>query len=140
MSGGGAARGESGNATLELALGTAVLVVPVLLLVTVIPLWLERHAVAELAAREAARAFALADDAGRARHAAHQAALRVAAGHGIPREEWATSVSGVLSPGATVTARVSARVPSLVLPLLGAVGGFTVTAEHRELVDPYRSW
>lgn len=132
--------GEAGNATLELALGTAVLVIPVVLLVAIIPLWLERHAVAELGAREAARAFVLADEVGQARQAAHRAARSVAAGHGIPDDEWSASVSGDLSPGATVTASVSARVPSLVLPLLGAVGGFTITAEHRELVDPYRSW
>ena len=41
---------------------------------------------------------------------------------------------------ARVVAEVRYRVPLIVVPMLGGLGsGFTASARHSELVDPYRS-
>jgi hypothetical protein len=46
---------------------------------------------------------------------------------------------GSLSRCARVTVTVEYRVPALVVPFLGGFGeGITVSADHSELVDPYR--
>lgn len=133
-------RREDGSATLELTLGTAVLVLPMVLLVAMLPLWLERESVTALAAREAARAFVLAGEPGQAVQRAQTVARRIAADHGIAPADFTVRVSGALDWGATATVSASVRVPVVTLPVLGPVGGFTITREHHEIVDPYRSW
>lgn len=131
---------EDGAATLELSLGTAVLVLPMVLLVAMLPLWLERESVTSLAAREAARAFVLAAEPAQAVQQAQDVARRIAQEHGIAAADFTLRVSGALEWGATATVSASVRMPVLTLPVLGAVGGFTITREHREIVDPYRGW
>lgn len=133
-------RDERGSASMELTLGIALLLVPVVMLVALLPSWLERHAVAGLLSREAARAFVLASDDSEARAAARTVAGLIAQDHRLTAGEWSLSLDGGLAPGAVVVARTRVRVPAVTLPALGQVGGFTVTAEHREVVDPYRSW
>lgn len=133
-------RGELGNATLEFTLGVALLVAPMVMAVAMLPLWLERQAVAALAAREAARAYVLQSDDTTAAQAARQVAERIADDHRVPAGELSLRLSGRLARGAPVSARAGARVPVLTLPGIGRVGGFTIWAEHREVVDPYRSW
>lgn len=131
---------EDGAATLELTLGIAVLVLPMVLLVAMLPLWLERESVASLAAREAARAFVLAHEPAEAVPQAQALARRIAQDHGIAPADFTVRVAGALEWGATATVSASVRVPVVTLPVLGAVGGFTITREHHEIVDPYRSW
>lgn len=133
-------RREQGNATLEFTLGVALLAAPMVMAVAMLPLWLERQAVAALAAREAARAFVLEMDGAAAARAARQVAERIAEDHRIPPGELSLRLSGRLGRGAPVSVRAGARVPVLTLPGVGRVGGFTIWAEHREVVDPYRSW
>jgi hypothetical protein len=49
-------------------------------------------------------------------------------------------VSGDLTRCSRVVAEVRYRVPLIVVPTLGGMGsGFTASARHSELVDPYRS-
>lgn len=131
---------ERGSASLELSLGMAVLVLPLVMALAMLPLWLEREAVAALAAREGARAFVLAGEQRQAVREAEHAAMRIAAGHGIVPADFTVRVSGTLARGAVATVSASVRVPAVTVPLLGPIGGFTITREHREVVDPYRSW
>jgi hypothetical protein len=126
---------ERGSTPVELALGVALLLLPTMLLVLVLPTWAERQAMVRVAAQEAARAAVLAGDWG----AARLAAAEVAANHGLAPDAVGVTFDGRLHRGGTVAATASARLPVVVLPGLGAVGGFTVRATHREPVDPYRS-
>lgn len=131
---------ERGNATLELVLSVAVLLTPMVMLVAALPVWLEARSVAALAAREAARAFVLADDTGQGRRAAQAVAERIAEDHGVAGRDFSVRVSGHLARGVSATAHVVLRVSAIRLPVLADMGRLTITAEHREIVDPYRSW
>ena len=92
------------------------------------------------AAREATQAFVQApagsDPAMMARGAAERAI--VAQGRDVAR--MTLLVSGDLTRCSRVVAEVHYRVPLIVVPMLGGLGsGFTASARHSELVDPYRS-
>lgn len=95
---------------------------------------------ADGAAREAARAFiqtpARADPA----TAARAAAVRAIQSQGRDAARMTVLVSGDLTRCSRVVAEVRYRVPLIVVPLLGGLGsGFTASAHHSELVDPYRT-
>lgn len=95
---------------------------------------------ASSAASEAARAFVQApagtDPLAQARAAADQA--MVDSGRSTAR--MTLLMAGGLTRCTRVTAVVRYRVPVVRVPLLGGFGaGFVATAEHAELVDPYRS-
>ena len=96
---------------------------------------------AAAAAREAARAYVKApsaDDALDLGIGAGQATLS-ALGRHDPGNVVAL-VSGTFVRCATVTFRVTVPVPLVALPWLGHQGhGFTATAIHSEVVDPFRS-
>ncbi len=138
-------RGSKGSVALELTLGLGLLVLPVALLVAVFPGWAERTAMARVAAQEAARIAVLADDAASGEAAGAAMALQVAANHGVPVGDLATTVAvprdargDPLRGGigiATVT--VAIRLPAL--PLTGAPRAFSWTVTHRERIDDYRS-
>lgn len=95
------------------------------------------------AAREGARSYVLATnpaDAERAERIAVDASL---SGRGRHRRDVEVAPA-TLDPGfmrcATVTVRVSERVPAIVLPFIGGFGhGFNVTGTHHELIDPFRA-
>lgn len=96
---------------------------------------------ASAAAREAARGYVESASDAVAQDAANMAAREAIEGHG---REWARAEVKVAGEPfgrcARVTATVRYRVPLVVVPLLGQHGsGFTVSAEHSEVVDPYRS-
>lgn len=131
---------DGGSVAVELAMGVGVLLLPVAVLVLLLPTWVERQSMARLAAQEAARAVVLADSDASARTAAEEAARTIAANHGLGQDLRTVEVSGGLVRGGTVTATVRVRVPLTALPFAGDVGGFTVTARHREPVDRYRSF
>lgn len=139
-------RGQAGSVAVEWAMGLAVLVVPVALLVGVMPAWAERQSMARLAAREAARAAALASDATAGEAAGRALVAQIAANHGVPAADLVTvavtvprDAAGQPLRGGQVSATVAVRVPVTDLPLFGAVGGFTSTATHHEAIDLYRS-
>lgn len=135
-----ARRDDAGSVAVELALGVGVLVLPVAVLVLLLPTWIERQSMARTAAHEAARAMALADDPVTGRAAAEEVATTIAANHGVADDLAAVTVSGDLRRGSTVTATVTVRIPLVAIPFVGDVGGFTISATHREPVDRYRSF
>lgn len=93
------------------------------------------------AAREATRAYVEAPagtDALVLARAAAEEAIR-GAGRDPARLELAPESAG-LTRCQRVTFAASYRVPALTLPWIGGSGeGFTATARHSEVVDPYRS-
>ena len=93
------------------------------------------------AAREAARAYVEAPDAGNALTSARQAAEDSMRGHGRDVSRMTVRVlSGAFSRCDRVTIEVTYPVPMLVLPWIAHTGtGFTAAARHSEVVDPYRA-
>lgn len=132
---------ERGFAAIELSAGIAVLVLPVVLLVATLPRWSERQGVARAAARDAARVVGLQGWCDR--NAAVEAVDAAAAGAGLPPSALELSLdcapAAPLPRGGTVTARVRIVMPTLAVPMLGTVGGWSWTAQHREPVDPFGS-
>lgn len=138
---------DRGHAAVELALGVAVLLLPVALAVTAFGPWSERRVFAEAAAAEGARALAVElDHAG-----AEELVGRMidAQGLGLDRVRlgWCGSTpvslgraagSCPLARGSTVTLDVEVWAPLVMTPW-GAVGGLWVAADHSEPIDLYRS-
>jgi hypothetical protein len=140
---------DRGAASLELALGAGLLVIPALLVVVSFGPWLEGRAFARAAAAEAARAAVLSQ--GDPAVAGSELVADMVAGRGIDPALVRVSMCGgpslppgsgqsscVLARGAMVTASVSVTVPLISTPW-GPVGGLTVAASHAEPVDAYRS-
>lgn len=131
---------DRGTASLELALGMAVLVVPAVVAVLAFAPWLEARSLARAAAAESARAAVLADGDNAA--VGEAVALEVARGRGLKIDAFDVTMCGgdgcVLTRDGFVTSEVTVNVPLIVTPW-GAVGGVVVTATHVEPVDAYRS-
>lgn len=132
--------GETGVTAIETPLALVLLLVPVALMVITIPAWPERQTVARAAATEAARTAVLADSWQEATAAGHAAVARAAANYGLAPGDLIVDWSGDLARGGSVTARVTVRMPAVVLPGLGSVDAWTWTASHTEAVDRYRSF
>lgn len=135
--------GEGGSVPVEFAAGVALLVLPVAVLVAVLPRWVEHTSAARLAAREAARAVAVAEDPAGAVGTGEDIAREVLANHAIAARSVELQVPagphGTVARGGDVVVRVRVVVPVSVTPLTGTIGGFTWTATHREPLDAYRS-
>jgi Flp pilus assembly protein TadG len=139
----GAARRQSGFIAAEFALGVCVVVLPVALLVLALPTWSERQSMAQRAANESAREVVLAGSLSAGTAAARAVVAQVAGNYGVPPDQVRgpdVSAGGGLAAGQTVVARVTVRMPALVIPLVGQVGGWSGTAVHAERVDDYRSF
>ncbi|MDQ1445340.1 MAG: hypothetical protein QOI20_1804 [Acidimicrobiaceae bacterium] len=93
------------------------------------------------AAGEAARTYVEGRDADAAARSAVVAADEAIAGHGRSLERASVSlVSGGFARCRRVVFEARYRVPLLLVPVVGSFGdGFTVSARHAEVVDPYRS-
>jgi len=130
-----------GSVGVELALGVAVLVLPVALAVVVLPTWAERQSMARLAAQEMARTVVLSGDLTTGTAQGELLAQRIAANHGMAgavRSVSVTTSGASLTRGATVTAAVEVSIPVPALPWISG-GDLTWTVTHAEVVDPYRS-
>jgi hypothetical protein len=92
------------------------------------------------AAREAARAFIQTPAGSDPVTTARAAAVRAIQSQGRDPARMTVLVSGDLTRCSRVVAEVRYRVPLIVVPMLGDLGsGFTASAHHSELVDPYRT-
>lgn len=133
---------ERGTAAIETPLALVLLMVPVALMVITIPAWPERQTVARAAATQAARTAVLAHSWDEATAAGEDAVARSGANYGLPAGDLTVEWEGssMLVRGGTVTARVTVRMPALVVPGLGRIGAWSWTASHSELVDRYRSF
>jgi len=139
---------ERGHAAVEFAMGVAVLMLPIALVVTSFGPWSERRVFAEAAAAETARAAVIALD----QDPGADVLSRAAAGFGLDQElvrlGWCGAAPGplpggagncVMSRGSTVSVEVRVWTPLFDTPW-GVVGGLWVVAEHVEPVDLYRSF
>lgn len=129
---------ERGSASLELALGIAVLVVPAVVAVVSFAPWLEARAFVRAAAAEAARAAVLAP-AGPT-EAGARAVADMAAGRDMTGVTVVMCGGGacVVERGEVLSASVTLEIPLVTTPW-GPVGGISVEASHSEPVDLYRS-
>ncbi len=95
----------------------------------------------DAASREAARTYVEAPDGPDAASEARQAATTTMEGYGRDPGSGSVVIEGApFGRCVRVTIAVSERAPLVELPLLGIAGhAEEVTAEHSELVDPYRS-
>ncbi len=142
----GQSAADEGMVAVEWSLAIAVLLVPILVLVAVLPTWSARSAAARLSAEQGARAAAQVDGVAAAVAAGQAQAAVVVSNHGFADALAEVDITvpdadgdGVLDRDGAVVATVSVAVPGVSLPLLGTVGGFHATARHAEPVDPYRS-
>ncbi len=99
-----------------------------------------KNATAE-AARQAARTYVEGADAASASVSASQAAAAALRGYGRdPQQAMVRLISGGFARCARITISVSYPAPLVELPLIGPLGrGQSVTSDHSELVDPYRT-
>jgi hypothetical protein len=127
-----------GYVAVEFAAGVALLLVPVLLLVAVLPVWSEREHAAAVAAREAARYAAQRwpDDVDAA--AVDVAELAVTR-YGVPSTDVHVVIATNVGRGGQVRATVTILMPALVVPGLGTHGGWHWTTSYAVRVDDYRS-
>ena len=135
-----ARRGQAGFMAAEYALGVALLLIPVGLVVITLPEWPARQGVARVAATEAARTAVQQSDWRSATAAGAGAADEVARNYGVATGDLVVSIAGGLGRGQTVTARVAIRMPAINVTAIGGVGSWTWTAVHAEQVDQYRSF
>lgn len=135
---GAGAHGERGQALVE-----AALVIPVLVVLALGVVLVGRvvHATVALDAtvREAGRALASAASESEGLAAGRERGRAVAAGYGLEAGRLELSLdSGGFARGGEAVARASYRVPVAGLLLLNQVE-ITVSREHRERIDRYRS-
>jgi len=140
---------QRGTASLELALGMAVLVIPAVMVVISFSTWLEARSFVRAAAAEGARAAVLAEADAAAAGSAVVSDMATGRGFGDGQvrvsmcggPEWAAGFGSgtcVIERGGFVVAAVSVDVPLVTTPW-GEVGGVTVSFVHSEPVDAYRS-
>lgn len=93
------------------------------------------------AAREATRAYVEAPADADPMTLAEDAARQAIGGAGRdPAQLVLTPVQATFARCAVVTFQASYRIPAIRVPWVGGFGsGFTATARHSEIVDPYRS-
>jgi hypothetical protein len=134
-------RTESGQAGMEvIPFGLLTFVVGVLLVANA---WavIDAKMAVSAAAREATRAFVEAPVDGDPLALADAAARSAVAGAGRdPAKLVLTPLDAVFARCETVRFEASYRIPAIQVPWVGGFGsGFTATARHAEVVDPYRT-
>ena len=134
-------RSESGQAGMEvIPFGVLTFVVGALLVANA---WavIDAKMAVSAAAREATRAFVEAPVDGDPLALADAAARSAIAGAGRnPAGLVLTPMEAVFARCETVRFEASYQVPAVQVPWVGGFGaGFTATARHAEVVDPYRS-
>ncbi|MGI9016317.1 MAG: hypothetical protein ACR2HR_04295 [Euzebya sp.] len=136
-------RQQSGFVTAEWVIGIAVLIVPVMLLMGVLPAWAARHEAAAAAAREVTRIIALAPEDPGVITAAEGSAAMILDDRGVDpgdmRMRVDVSQDGADDRDGVVRASVQISGISVSLPLLGQVDGPTLEATHSRRLNPYRS-
>ncbi len=142
---------DEGAAPIELVLGVGLLLLPIALAVLSLAPWVERRTVAGVAAAEAARLVALADDTAEGERAALTLVHGIAGNHQLAPADISVSfcppsgtegMASTCAPagrGQAVTVEVTVLVPALSIPGVGSFGQVQATALHTELVDLYRS-
>jgi hypothetical protein len=132
-------REERGTVAVELSLALGLFLVPIALMVITLPTWPERQTVARAAAIEAARNASLAGSLDEGIENGNAAVAQAARNYGLEPDQFRVVWNGGLGRGENITARVTVRMPALVVPGLTSVEAWSWTASHTERVDDYRS-
>ncbi len=125
---------QRGAAAIELGLIMAFILIPVMMLMLVVPTWIERQTAGRDAAGEAARAIVLSS--GDINEAARIVST-VERGYELPRGTLTLSEVTPYGPGADFTVVVTVNQPALSLPGLGELGGWSYDAAHVEHYPQY---
>ena len=127
-------------AAIEMILVLGVILLPLLAGIAQIPRWVDARSTADLAAQEAARQMVLADSWAEGVAAAETVVVTVIDNRGLDVGALeGVTISGVLDRGGTVAVTVTIRVPPVVLPGVGSVGGtILLSRSAAERVDDYR--
>lgn len=133
-------RGEGGFVAAEWMLAVGLLLIPVGVLGVSFPQWLERLSMAKVAAQEASRVVAVANDTDTGVARARTMVDEIARNHGVDPSTVTVSFTGTTTRGGKVTASVSVVLPAVTLPVIGSVGSVTWSTSHSELVDQYRGF
>jgi hypothetical protein len=130
---------ERGYVAIEFALAVGLLLLPVVLLVALLPSWVEREHAASVAAREAASAAAGAYPAD-GRDAARLAATDALANYGIAPADIEVAFDRYeMQRGGMISVRVTIAMPAIALPGIGAIDSFHWSVVHTRRIDDYRS-
>ncbi len=130
---------QHGFVAIEFVLAVGLLLFPVVMLVAALPTWVEREHAAAVAASEAATVAVRAYPAD-GRDAAVVAAAGAIADYGIDASDVdVTFDRDDNTRGGTISARVTIRMPALVVPGVGTVGGFHTSVVRSRRIDDYRS-
>ena len=135
-----ARRDERGMVVAEFVVAVGFILFPVMVLVLSFPAWVERQSMARVAAQEAARIVALADDTDTGVAAAEELVAEIASNHGVDPSAMSVSFAGSATRGSNVTATIDVELPALSFPLLGGVGSVSWSTSHTERVDDYRAF
>ena len=127
-------------AAVEMILVLGLILLPLLAGIAQIPRWVDAKSTADLAAQEAARTMVLADSTSAGRSAAENVVVTILENRGIDVGSLeVVDVSGDLVRGGTIAVTVTIRVPPVILPGFGPVGGsITLSRSATERVDDYR--
>lgn len=136
---------EDGFGTITWVIGMALVVVPLAVLVLVLSSWFSAVTTATGLAQDIARTMARSSDWNSGMQKVEMRAIQVAGTRrfGMGRRcgdrclEW--DVTGNVTRGATVTARVTVRMPAFVVPFLGVEPRLSWSSFHSERVDDFRS-
>ncbi len=141
----GAAQRERGSVTIETVMAVGFLLIPAAALLAQLPGWVATSHAAQIAAVEAARQVALADDMAQGVIRAQAEAAGVIVNHGIDQAdlvgvEVTSDPPGELQRGQLVTVTVTVRGNPILVPGLGPLGNpFDAVGAATERVDDYRS-
>lgn len=122
---------------LEFALFTALIVLPVFVLVVGLPTWWERSSLGRQAAAQAARTVVVADSWEEGAAQAERIVEQTAANHAAGDVDL-IGIDGTLERGSQVTATVAVDIPAIPIPMIATTPAFTLTFASTELVDRYR--
>ncbi len=127
-------------AAVEMVLVLGLILLPTLAGIAQLPRWVDAKSTADLAAQEAARQMVLADSWAEGVAAAETVVVTVIDNRGLDVGALeGVTISGVLDRGGTVAVTVTIRVPPVVLPGVGSVGGtILLSRSAAERVDDYR--
>ncbi len=124
----------------EWAIGIGLLFLPAALLVASFPRWSQRQNMAKVAAAEASRTVAVANDTDTGIAQAQALVGEIAANHGVDPATVSVSFTGSTTRGGSVTATVSVDLPALSVPPVGTLGSVRWSTSHSELVDQFRGF
>ncbi len=127
-------------AAIEMVLVLGLILLPLLAGIAQIPRWVDAKSAVDMAAQEAARTMVLADSWAAGRDAAEVVVAMVLENRGVDVGAVETvEVRGDLVRGGAIAVTVTVRVPPVVLPGFGPVGGsISLSRSATERVDDYR--